>query len=548
MDELILMAQAGDEEAFANMILYIKDDLYKIAKTRIANETDIEDAIQETMIETYKSIKKLNDPNKFKKWVIKILINKCNRIYRRKYKTDISIDEYNVETLKFNNIIDVENKLNFYDIIKILNYEERLIIILYYMEDYSVKEIKNILKMNENTINTHLYRARQKIKKNYGGNEYDFENKIKGVLKKEVEKPLSYDYAIKNAFYNSKNKRKSNLLLKLATTTSCLIMICTGVFATSYIVYEKVWKKPVIVNQEEENSNVEKEISKEEKENYISEEDAIKIANEVINKLDYKNIQISNVDLKRKYNNEYSGHYILRSNNILITINAETGKLEYFGDSSINNRDIKCDEISETQVNEIAREIYNKLGLFDNENKYEIVNTKKVDMAFGEHINSLWEVSFGKMYNGTYDKSNISTICFSICDNNIVISSITFIDNNNFENNPIIITKEEAIEIATNKEKEFSNLEISDTTADLSIEKMNIFIYCLENNITNENGEIKTDDITRNVWVVDVKHNKETKPKDAEIETVKKLYNKKYYIDATTGEIIGGEQSEYFNN
>ena len=86
LDELILMAQAGDEVAFASMILYIKDDLYKIAKTRIANETDIEDAIQETMIETYKSIKKLNDPNKFKKWVIKILINKCNRIYRRKYK------------------------------------------------------------------------------------------------------------------------------------------------------------------------------------------------------------------------------------------------------------------------------------------------------------------------------------------------------------------------------------------------------------------------------------------------------------------------------
>ncbi len=173
MDELILMVQAGDEDAFTKMILYIKDDLYKIAKTRIANETDIEDAIQETMIETYKSIKRLKDPNKFKKWVIKILINKCNRIYRRKYKTDFSIDEYNVETLKFNNIIDVENKLNFYDIIKILNYEERLIIILYYMEDYSVKEIKSILKMNENTINTHLYRARQKIKKNYGGNEYE---------------------------------------------------------------------------------------------------------------------------------------------------------------------------------------------------------------------------------------------------------------------------------------------------------------------------------------------------------------------------------------
>ena len=98
MDELILMAQAGDEDAFTKMILYIKDDLYKIAKTRIANETDIEDAIQETMIETYKSIKRLKDPNKFKKWVIKILINKCNRIYRRKYKTDISIEEFKLYT------------------------------------------------------------------------------------------------------------------------------------------------------------------------------------------------------------------------------------------------------------------------------------------------------------------------------------------------------------------------------------------------------------------------------------------------------------------
>lgn len=60
--------------------------------------------------------------------------------------------------------------------------------------------------------------------------------------------------------------------------------------------------------------------------------------------------------------------------------------------------------------------------------------------------------------------------------------------------------------------------------------------------------KLKQTILQRNVWVVDVKHNKETKPKDAEIETVKKLYNKKYYIDATTGEIIGGEQSEYFNN
>lgn len=169
MEELIWGAQNGDEKAFTKLIMLINDDLYKIAKTRISNEADIADAVQETMIETYKSIKKLNDPNKFKKWVIKILINKCNRIYRRKYKNDISIDDYNLEHLKTNNIKDVENDLNFYDIIKNLNYDERIIVVLYYMEEYTVKEIKEILKMNENTINTHLYRARKKIKSNING-------------------------------------------------------------------------------------------------------------------------------------------------------------------------------------------------------------------------------------------------------------------------------------------------------------------------------------------------------------------------------------------
>lgn len=172
MEELILKAQSGDEKAFTKIIISIKGDLYKIAKSRINNESDIEDAIQETIIETYKSIKKLNEPKKLKKWVIKILINKCNRIYRKKYKTEMSIDEYDLK-IKTNNVIDIENELNFYDIIKILNYNEKIIIILYYMEEYSVKEIKKILKMNENTINTHLYRARQKIKEKYGENNYN---------------------------------------------------------------------------------------------------------------------------------------------------------------------------------------------------------------------------------------------------------------------------------------------------------------------------------------------------------------------------------------
>lgn len=167
MEELIKKAQKGDKEAFTEIILSIKNDLYKIAKTRISNESDIEDLIQETMIDSYKHIKSLREPYKLKMWVIKILVNNCNKLYRRKYRKDISIDEYNIDNyIVLNSQKDIDDDLNFYYLIKNLKYEERIVVVLYYKEQYSIEEISKILKMNKNTVKTKLYRARKNIKVN----------------------------------------------------------------------------------------------------------------------------------------------------------------------------------------------------------------------------------------------------------------------------------------------------------------------------------------------------------------------------------------------
>lgn len=164
-EQLIEKAQKGDKQAFTDLVLGIKIELYKIAKSRITNESDIDDAIQETMIELFKSIKKLRDPKKFKMWAIKILINKCNKIYKKKHKKDISIDEYNVEKFIITNSFkEIEADINFYNLIKNLKYEERIIIILYYMEKYTTKEISKILHMKENTVKSHFFRAKKTIK------------------------------------------------------------------------------------------------------------------------------------------------------------------------------------------------------------------------------------------------------------------------------------------------------------------------------------------------------------------------------------------------
>ena len=52
-------------------------------------------------------------------------------------------------------------------ILKDLKYDERITLTLFYLEDYSIKEISKILKINENTIKTRLKRSKEKIKNKF---------------------------------------------------------------------------------------------------------------------------------------------------------------------------------------------------------------------------------------------------------------------------------------------------------------------------------------------------------------------------------------------
>lgn len=178
MKELVKKAQNGDEQAFTELILSLKTDLYKIAKTRLKEDDDIYDVIQETMIIAFKSIKKLKQTESFKAWIIKILINQSNTMYSKKKKNNIISFEDSKESQfvsNTNNIANIETLLDFEFICKNLKYEDRIIILLYYMEQFTDKEIGEMLNLKENTVKTKRTRAKQEIQniiekgeKNYG--------------------------------------------------------------------------------------------------------------------------------------------------------------------------------------------------------------------------------------------------------------------------------------------------------------------------------------------------------------------------------------------
>lgn len=163
MEELVKKAKNGDKEAFTTLMLGLENELYKIARARLKNDDDIYDAVQETIIKAFESIKKLKQTQYFKTWIIRILINTTKDIYRRNNtERELCIEDIKSSQTTNNDNIEIQLDLSF--IYKTLKYEERIIIILYYMEGFTDKEIGEILKLKENTVKTKRTRAKQKIK------------------------------------------------------------------------------------------------------------------------------------------------------------------------------------------------------------------------------------------------------------------------------------------------------------------------------------------------------------------------------------------------
>ena len=168
MNDLVLQAKDGNAEAFCKLIKIMENSLYKIAKSKLNNEQDIEDAVQETIILAFQHIKDLKKPEYFKTWLIKILINKCYSIYnsRKQHLTEEYSENINLHMDVENNSVDkVNDSLFFNFLMKQLNDDERIALTLYYVENLTNKEIGNILEEKEGTVKSRISRGRKKLKK-----------------------------------------------------------------------------------------------------------------------------------------------------------------------------------------------------------------------------------------------------------------------------------------------------------------------------------------------------------------------------------------------
>jgi RNA polymerase sigma-70 factor (ECF subfamily) len=179
--EVIESCKAGDEKAFAEIVLHYQKKVFNTAYRMLGNLEEAKDLAQEVFISVFESIKDLKEEIKFDAWLTQITLNHCrNRwkyLKRRQYFNSDSLDDP-IETEDGNMpkaIADPsENPEALYEkkmvqqfvqsgLLK-LKEDQRELLVLRDLQGFSYEEMGEYLGLPEGTIKSKLHRARMDLK------------------------------------------------------------------------------------------------------------------------------------------------------------------------------------------------------------------------------------------------------------------------------------------------------------------------------------------------------------------------------------------------
>jgi len=149
-----------DEHSYLQMIQEFERSLYRVSRSILWNDADCADAVQQTVFKGWLNLGQLNETEKFKSWIMSILVNECRNIQRKNLR-HANIVQAVTEKIR-TTPVKVKN-MELEEALKALPEHYRLPILLHYMEGYPIKEIARILDVNEKRVTERMYRARRKL-------------------------------------------------------------------------------------------------------------------------------------------------------------------------------------------------------------------------------------------------------------------------------------------------------------------------------------------------------------------------------------------------
>ena len=136
--------------------------LFRLCLITLGNANDAEDAVQETLIKYLQRTSQFENSEHEKAWLITVATNKCKDILRfRSRHSYVDIDEINEYTQDFTDS-------GIMDALMEIPEKFRMVLVLYYVEEYGIEEIAKIIGKTSSAVKMRLQKGRRLLREAYG--------------------------------------------------------------------------------------------------------------------------------------------------------------------------------------------------------------------------------------------------------------------------------------------------------------------------------------------------------------------------------------------
>lgn len=145
---------------YEDLITKYSATVFRCAYSYVNNRSDAEDIMQEVFLKYLVKKPVFNDETHEKAWFLRVTINMCKSYLRSSWlkKREEIDDDMRDKTY-------IENDPTLWELVRQLPEKYRVVVELYFVEGYTIKEISVILKKNPSTIGTWLERGKKKLRK-----------------------------------------------------------------------------------------------------------------------------------------------------------------------------------------------------------------------------------------------------------------------------------------------------------------------------------------------------------------------------------------------
>ena len=178
-EKIVVAAIQGDKLALQLLLKLEKEKLYRMAYIYLKNEEDALEVFQETVLQAIESIHQLRESIFFSTWITRICINNAMAMLKKKQKL-VSMDHFVEQLVDREMSEDLAQQMDVAAALSELPEKYKTTLLLRFYQDFSVKQIANLLGCPEGTVKTNIHRGLSLLKQN-----------LKGVYKDERQRDFN---------------------------------------------------------------------------------------------------------------------------------------------------------------------------------------------------------------------------------------------------------------------------------------------------------------------------------------------------------------------